>query len=179
VEGAYVARHLDIALFREVRNASGSVKRVCDLIAVGANVNRRHKCGNTPLWEAAFHGREDMVMTLLAAGADANLCADDGSGPLHWTASKGHVAIVEALLANGADSNALQETGRSALAAAISSGHVAIVRGLVEAGANVDHRYFELTMSEYAEWHQQPAIAAMLRRLRRTRFAKQSGSQSR
>jgi ankyrin repeat protein len=52
-----MARQLDTALFREARNASGSVERVRELIAAKADVNRRHKSGNTPLWWAAYHGR--------------------------------------------------------------------------------------------------------------------------
>jgi ankyrin repeat protein len=79
-----MTRHLDTALFRQTRNSSGSFERIRELIAAGANVNRRHKCGNMPLWEAAYHGREDIVMVLLAAGADPNIYADDGSGPLYW-----------------------------------------------------------------------------------------------
>jgi ankyrin repeat protein len=162
-----VARHLDTALFRETRNASGSVARVGELIAAGADVNRRHKCGNTPLWEAAYHGRSDLVAILLMAGADPNICADDGSGPLHWAANNGHLAIVEQLLGCGAAPNALRDSGQSVLAAAISNGHAEIVRRLVEAGAAVDHRYFNRSMPEYAEWCRQPGIAILLRRSRR------------
>jgi ankyrin repeat protein len=170
-EGFRVGRHLDTALFRETRNASGSVERVRELIAAGANVNRRHKFGNTPLWEAAFHGREDLVVALLAAGADANVYADDGGGPLHWAVQNGHVTLVELLLAHGADPNALRNGDFSVLAAAIAKCDDAIVRRLVEAGAAVDHRYFGRSMPEYARYCGRPEIAALLRRWRRTRPA--------
>lgn len=166
-----MARQLDNALFREARNASGSVERVRELIAAGADVNRRHKCGSTPLWAAAFHGREDMVAVLRSAGADVGVYGDDGSGPLHWAASNGHLAVVEVLLAHGADPNALRDSGQSVLAAAISNGHAAVVRRLAEAGAAVDHRYFGHSMPEYAEWCGRPQIAVLLRRSRRTRPA--------
>lgn len=158
-----MARHLDTALFREARNASGSALHICELIAAGADLNRRHKCGNTPLWEAAYHGRKDIVAILLTAGADVGIYADDGSGPLHWAAANGHLAVVDVLLRHGADPNALRDTGQSVLAASISNGHIEIVRRLSEAGAAVDHRYFERSMPEYAEWCRQPKIAVMLR----------------
>jgi cytohesin len=164
-----VARHRDTALFREARNASGSVERVRELIAAGADVNRRHKCGNTPLWEAAYHGRLDLVAVLLAAGADPNIYADDGSGPLHWAANNGHLAVVEQLLDRGADPSAFRDSGQSVLTAAISNGHAEVTRRLVEAGSAVDHRYRDWSMPEYAEWCGQPGIAIMLRRFRRAR----------
>ena len=134
-------------------------------------MNRRHKCGNTSLWEAAFHGREDTVAALLAAGADANVYADDGGGPLHWAVSKGHGAVVEVLLAHGADPNALRNGDYSVLAAAIVKGDAAVVRRLVEAGAAVDHRYFGRLMPEYARYCGQTEIADWLRRWRRTKPA--------
>ncbi len=167
-----MARHIDTALFREARNAGGSVERVRELIAAGADVNRRHKCGNTPLWAASYHGREDTVAALLAAGADVGVYADDGSGPLHWAASNGRRAVAEMLLAHGADPNALRDSGQSVLAAAISNGHAELARRLVQAGAAVDHRYFERLMPEFADWCGQPEIAVMLRRSRRSKSSR-------
>ena len=166
-----MARHLDTALFREARNASGSVKRVRELLVAGADVNRRHKYGQTPLWEAAFHGREDIVAALLAGGADPNIYADDGGGPLQWAASNGHHEVVDLLLAHGADPNAHRNGDYTVLAAAISKGHGAVVRRLVEAGASVDHRCSGRAMPEYAERNGWPEIAVWLRRWRWTRPA--------
>jgi ankyrin repeat protein len=164
-----VGRHLDTALFRETRNASGSLERVRELIAAGADLNRRHKCGNTPLWEAAFHGRGDLVAELLAAGADPNVYGDDGSGPLHWAVQNGHPAVAEMLLVHGANPNALRLSGQSILAAAIDRGDVSLVRRLVEAGAAVDHHYIGRSMPDYARYCGRPDLAVWLRRWRRTR----------
>lgn len=168
-----MARRLDTALFRETRNASGSADRARELIAAGAAVNRRHKFGTTPLWQAACHGRLDLVAALLAAGADPGVYDDEGAGSLYWAASKGHAAMVERLLAAGADPNALRgirtsfgQCGHSPLAAAIYHGHAAAVSILIEAGAATDHQYFGRTMAGYADSCGQPEIAAMLRRRR-------------
>ena len=161
-----MARRLDTALFREARNASGSSTRVRELIASGADVNRRHKCGNTPLSEAASHGRVDVVSALLEAGADPGVYADDGSGPLHWAANNGHLSVVEMLLAAGASPNASRDSGQSSLAAAISKGHAAIVTMLLAAGASTDHPYFGRTIVGYAERYGRTEIAAILRRTR-------------
>ena len=163
-----MGRHLDTALFREARNVSGSVERVRELIAAGADVNRRHKYGHTPVHEAAFHGRIDMVTVLLAAGADPNMCGDDGGGPLFWAARGGHLELVELLLTNGAAPNALRDGKASPLWVAISNRYVTIVQRLVEAGAAVDHQFWGQTMLECAA--SQPEIAAILRRGRRTSY---------
>ncbi len=162
--GAVMARRLDTALFREARNASGSSTRVRELIASGADVNRRHKCGNTPLSEAASHGRVDVVSALLEAGADPGVYADDGSGPLHWAASNGHLSVVEMLLAAGASPNASRDSGQTPLAAAIFKGHAEIVTALLAAGASTDHPYFGRTIVGYAERYGRPEIVAILRR---------------
>ena len=165
-----MGRHLDTELYRETRNASGSLSRVRELIEAGADVNRRHKYGTTPLWRAAFHGRQDVVAVLLAAGADPGIYADDKSGPLHWAAQNGYLEVVEALLSAGADPHAQRDSGYSVLAAAISHGHAAIVARLIAAGASIDHRYYGLTMVEHAERCKQPAIAHLLHRSRRQRW---------
>jgi hypothetical protein len=162
-----VPRQSDTALFRETRNAGGSVERVRELISSGADVNRRHKYGQTPLWEAAYHGQTEIVAVLLAAGADPNIYGDDGSGPLYWAASNGHLAVVQRLLCGGADPNAIRDSGLSVLAGAISGGHADIVRRLLEDGAAVDHQYCGRSMPDYAEWCREPGIAAILRRPRR------------
>ena len=60
--------------------------------------------GDTPLIDAARHGRVGDVVTLLADGADVNKPASDGSG---WTAlllacARGHTNVVKTLLAANA-----------------------------------------------------------------------------
>jgi ankyrin repeat protein len=169
-----MGRQADTALFREARNVSGSVDRLRELIAAGADVNRRHKYGHTPLHEAAFHVRIDMVTVLLAAGADPNICGNDGGGPLFWAARGEHLELVELLLTNGADPNALRDGEASPLWVAISNRHATIVQRLVEAGAAVDHRFWGQTMLECAA--SQPEIAAILRRARRTSYTGPSTS---
>ncbi len=165
----YVAmsRHLDNQLFREARRAASSLSAVEKLIAAGADVNRKGKYGNTPLWEAAFHGHTEIAVALLDAGADHSIYSDDGSGPLYWAAAGGHEAIVEILIDRGADPNALGCGGTSPLNRAIGVGNRRSVEMLVNAGANMDHRYFDQTTPEYAEWKRQPELAEYLRRSRR------------
>ena len=162
-----MARYLDKQLWGETRKASGSLTHIRELIAAGADVNRRGKCGTTPLWYAAYHGRVDIVAALLEAGADPNVNAEDGSGPLHFAANNGHLAVVKQLLDRHANPNTHRgDSGYTPLAAAISHGNAEIVRWLVQAGASVEHRYFGLLMPEYAERQKQPEIAAFLRQSR-------------
>jgi ankyrin repeat protein len=162
-----MGRYLDTELYRETRNASCSVSRVHELIAAGANVNRRHSYGCTPLWNAASQGRGDVVAVLLSDGADPSILTDDGSSPLLCAARQGLLDMVRALLDRGTDPNSPRDSGYSTLVAAISGGHSAIVGELIAAGVAIDSRYLGRTMIEYAEWCKQPEIATLLRRGRR------------
>ena len=58
-------------MFDEARNASGSVERIRELIAAGADVTRpgRSAGGRTPQAAAATNGRADIIAELLSAGA--------------------------------------------------------------------------------------------------------------
>ena len=100
-----MARHLGQSLYRETAKASASIDAVRKLVDRGADVNRRFKCGNTPLWEAAFRGHLEIAQLLVDAGADPKIVSDDGSGPLHWAAAGAFAEIVDLLLNHGADPN--------------------------------------------------------------------------
>ncbi len=97
----------------------------------------------TPLFDAAFRGRSDMVRFLLSAGAEVNARDASGATPL-MAAAWSHQDVAEAdtmetvrvLLDNGADVNAVAENGDTALTWATEMEHEGVQRLLREAGAN-------------------------------------------
>lgn len=124
------------ALCRAVREADEAALQA--LIHRGADVRVGNERGWTPLHEAAFYGRVDMVRLLLDAGAPAGARATAtelfGSTPLHAAAHKGHAAVVHLLLAHGADV-AAGDGGRTPLRTAAMWGHADAARLLLEHGA--------------------------------------------
>ncbi len=168
-----MARHLDKALYDEARNASGSVNRVRQLIAAGADVSRpgRSSGGRTALAVAAANGRADIVIELLAAGSPINALDSNGVTPLYLAATWGHEPTVELLLTHGADPNAAGPGSNPPLWAAVYHGFAGIVARLVRAGAAVDFEYRGKAMPAFAESCGWPEIARALRRRRETRQA--------
>jgi ankyrin repeat protein len=163
-----MARHLDNALYDETRNASGSVVRVRELIAAGADATRpaRSSGGRTPLAVAAANGRTDLVAELLTAGASVNALDTNGVTPLYLAATNGHEPTVELLLAHGADPNAARPGSSPPLWAAVYGGFAGIVTRLVRAGAAVDFEYRGKAMPAFAESCGWPEIARALRHAR-------------
>ena len=66
--------------------------------------------GDTPLIDAARHGRAADVAALLAGGADVNEPTSDGDTPLAVACEEGHIEVVTKLLAANAKVN--QTTAR-------------------------------------------------------------------
>jgi len=96
---------------------------------------------DTPLIDAARHGRLTDVEALLSGGADVNEGKTDGSGAtaLVVAAQEGHAEVVSALLGSGAT---IDWSGRddrwTPLMAASQQGHVEVLTVLLEAGATVN-----------------------------------------
>lgn len=71
--------------------------------------------GWSPLWQAAFWNRGEIVDYLLAHGADIRAATRRGETPLHGAVMGGDRAIVERLLGQGASVNAQAENGMTPL----------------------------------------------------------------
>ena len=95
--------------------------------------------GDTPLIDAARHGRLADVAGLLSGGADVNEPKTDGSGAtaLLVAANHGHAEVVSALLGSGATVDSPWD-GVTPLWTASENGHAEIVSALLAAGAEVD-----------------------------------------
>ena len=79
------------------------VNIVKGLLAAGANKDKSHAIGWSPLFIAAQNGHIAVAEALLKLGANKDKAKDDGITPLYIAAQNGHIAVAEALLSAGAD----------------------------------------------------------------------------
>jgi len=120
---------------------SGEIFRMRELLAQGAEVNRRNDYGATPLIEASLRGYQAMVRALLEHGADVGAVDDVfGATALNFAALTGQEEVVEILLKFGADVNAKDFDGRTALFEAALGGRVTVAAKLLERGVDIHVR---------------------------------------
>ncbi|MDO5115236.1 MAG: ankyrin repeat domain-containing protein [Synergistaceae bacterium] len=63
--------------------------KTCDvLLKLGADINKRDRDDQTPVFQACMNGCIDCAKILIASGADLNITADDGKGPLEILEAK-------------------------------------------------------------------------------------------
>jgi hypothetical protein len=98
--------------------AAGQTEAVRQLIARGADLDRRAPDGLSPVQLAVAGGHADVVRALLKAGADTWRHGGAEEPPLHAAARLGDVAVLRALLEGGADPLHTDSQGRTALAVA-------------------------------------------------------------
>jgi ankyrin repeat protein len=101
-----------------------------ELIARGADLEKRDRFGWTPLIEAAMGGALETVQVLVEAGAD--LESDNSGTPLAWAAHRGKIAVIEYLASRGA---LIDPPLLSPLLNAIYMGQFEAVQVLVRLGA--------------------------------------------
>ena len=66
-----------------VASLNGHTEIVNVLIREGADVNKAHKDGCTPLYVASENGHTEIVNVLIKEGADVNKAHNDGWTPLY------------------------------------------------------------------------------------------------
>ena len=107
------------------------------ILAAGALVDPIDEEGRTPLYEAAQHGRADVIEVLLEHGADID--RPDRSleaNPLVKACTKGHTECVRKLIAAGADLHIWLAGGETPLHKAASWRRPDAVAELLKAGAD-------------------------------------------
>lgn len=109
------------------------------LLDKGANIEVKDQyLGRTPLMEAAYHGKADIVRLLLDRGADVKASNDGGWTALMLSSSAGSAEVVRLLLDKGANVNTKSINGTSPLGAAAYEGRLEVVRVLLDKGANIE-----------------------------------------
>ncbi|KAK2850319.1 hypothetical protein Q7C36_009102 [Tachysurus vachellii] len=100
--------------------------RVCNTLMEGSGSDQ------TPLHDAALHGRLLTLKKLLSQGIPVDMATLDGITPLHEACVGGHFACAKLLLEQGADANAVSFSGATPLFNACFSGNTALLRLLLE-----------------------------------------------
>lgn len=111
------------------------------LIRLGANVNQTDKQGQTPLFEAAAHKRENMLEILSARGAKADHRDSQGRGLAEWAIEKGADAVfLEILASYGAPFDPAKNTRRTPLHRAAAEGRTDLIETLLLQGLDINAR---------------------------------------
>ncbi|TGO20619.1 hypothetical protein BPAE_0280g00060 [Botrytis paeoniae] len=102
----------------------------------GASINTKDSNGNTPLHDAARHGKTAFLGDLcMVDGLEVNTTLPNGKASLHIAAERGYAEIVNVLLRHKAAINARDTSGQTPLSLAIKSQRTEIVKTLLQNGA--------------------------------------------
>lgn len=116
----------------------GEADRIKELIQSGVDVEARNARGFTPLHEAIWNGKPQIVQRLLEGGANPNapiIARGLDWTPLHEAARFGSNSIIDLLLAKGAHINSKNTRNRTPVDMAVEYRQAATVRHLVARGA--------------------------------------------
>ena len=72
------------------------------LLDAGADPDKANNADETPLYQAAENGLEEVVKLLLQAGADPDKYDEEGISPLNKAVQRGNLKVVTLLLKGGA-----------------------------------------------------------------------------
>jgi ankyrin repeat protein len=125
-ELSYLAVDLDEAARR------GDAMLVDRLLSRGADPNKVHESGWTPLLGAVGAGNLDIVRRLVSAGADVNRAGADGMTPILLAALAGDRGTAQLLWELGADALAAGPGGVSAVQVAERTGDAELARLLAK-----------------------------------------------
>mmetsp|Transcript_2549 Transcript_2549/g.3686 ORF Transcript_2549/g.3686 Transcript_2549/m.3686 type:complete len:376 (-) Transcript_2549:36-1163(-) len=81
------------------------------LLDNNASIDAENEWGDTPLHDAAWHGRLDIVQLLVERGANKDAKNKNGATPLHHATKYGRDDVVKYLLEKGAESSFKDEDG--------------------------------------------------------------------
>lgn len=115
------------------------VEKARELIAAGAEVDRKEDDDTTPLFVAVERGNLEMVSLLLDFGAKVNARNEEKQTPLMMLDEDASTELVELLLLKDAKVDLVAENGDTALIRA-AAGNVEpqVLKALIDAGAELD-----------------------------------------
>lgn len=120
--------------------SDGNARRVCRLLARGADPNTYSQFDDTVTTIAVMCKYYDVLGHLIAAGADVSAASRFTKiTPLMWASLLGDEKSARMLVEKGADPNAVNFSDCTALMLAVAGGHYEVVKILVAAGANINY----------------------------------------
>ncbi len=122
----------------------GDLAKATQIVADGANVNKKNPDNVSPLFLATEHKHQPIVAFLLSKGANV----DEKNGPtgisaLYKACYNGSLDIVTTLVDAGANVNFKSLTGFTLLYVAVQNEHKQVVEYLLSKGVNVDEKNTE------------------------------------
>jgi ankyrin repeat protein len=93
---------------------------------------------DTPLHNASWKGKIEMVALLIHHGAKVNLKNRNGDTPLHYASSYNQTETIKYLINNGADINLMNKDAMNPLFIAIDKENLHIVELLIAKGADIN-----------------------------------------
>jgi ankyrin repeat protein len=119
---------------------------------------------NEALFDAAAHGRPQVIKVLISAGANINSIRDDiGNTPLINAVNSSNEDTMRALIELGADVNVANSIGRTALRYAVHYDLFEIMKTLIEKGANINSQDISgVTPLIQAVWHNESRMVRYL-----------------
>jgi len=119
---------------------SGDINTVIRLLGCGADLETTdNEFGHTPLLNASFMDRTDIVKLLLDRGANIDVKNKYGCTPLTLASGRGHLNTVGLLLSRGADVDVISfYAGNTALLLSSLNGYVEIVELLLHHCTNIN-----------------------------------------
>jgi ankyrin repeat protein len=116
-----------------------------ELLANGADINRKDNYGLSPLHWACLEGENSIIRLFIEHGVDVNASStDEKMTPLHICYTSGNLESADILLENGADLGAINAWGRTPLSTGMNHVHttgfdnLSLLNKLVKLGANID-----------------------------------------
>lgn len=114
--------------------ASGAEGCIQKLLELGAKVNSRDECGDTPLHVAALHAQTGACCLLLSQAAEIEAENKELERPLHKAAAARDSQTLEMLVARGAVLSPEAANRRTPMVVAIRAGNLASIEVLAKAG---------------------------------------------
>lgn len=118
----------------------GNIEIVKFLMAKGANVEHKTKCGSSPIIYASLYGRNDIIKLLLKNNVNIDMVDNRKKTALIYAAQYGHTKSVKKLLKSGADVNKIDNKGYTALMYACKNEHKEIVKKILEKDIDINYK---------------------------------------